>query len=88
MKPINDDAKLFVQELENSVSKAVPIQWIGNRLVIIDNWYVLHGQKQLILLILIENYLDFIEHKMSWEKADLWPKAVLYMEYASAVDKD
>ena len=45
MKPINDDAKLFVQELENSVSKAVPIQWIGNRLVIIDNWYVLHGRK-------------------------------------------
>ena len=33
------------------------------------------GEKQLILLILIENYLDFIEHKMSWEKADLWPKA-------------
>ena len=25
---------------------------------------------------------------MSWEKVDLWPKAVLYMEYASAVDKD
>lgn len=33
------------KNLKIASHKAVPIQWIGNRLVIVDNWYVLHGRK-------------------------------------------
>ena len=48
MIPINKSAKYFHNEFVEALidQKIEPIHWTGNKAVIIDNWNVMHGRKE------------------------------------------
>ena len=44
MRPVNDAAVQLSKELKGAFDQAIPIEWTGNKALIVDNWRSLHGR--------------------------------------------